>query len=297
MTNNIVSLKKVESNRKNAIKSTGPTTQKGKDVVKWNALKHGLLAQEIVIEKGDGKEDNAEFIKLFSQLHEDLQPVGVLEEMLVERIAISYWRLRRVIRCEIGEIRRVLDNTSYYDTIRRIEEFEFEKKYIQIDESKKSLLKNSLGVEFLIKELEEIKYLIEDAGHLTKDAKEKLFKNFGTDEGGIAFMCHLVDYMSKGKDDENEDLKMSRPSTKKSKEVMLRLIDDHNNKLEKMKCLLEENENNELDARWESLYLPSREAVDKILRYETTIERQLYRAINQLESLQSKRKLDFGFVS
>lgn len=41
------------------------------------------------------------------------QPVGVLEEMLVEKIAVCYWRLRRVLRCEIGEIRKELDTASW----------------------------------------------------------------------------------------------------------------------------------------------------------------------------------------
>ena len=115
----ITSLQKVEANKKNALKSTGPKTIKGKNVVKWNALKHGLLSAEVVIEVGDGHEDKTEFKKMFVQLHEDLHPVGVLEEMLVERIAICYWRLRRVIRCENGEIRKELDNIIWDSMIKK----------------------------------------------------------------------------------------------------------------------------------------------------------------------------------
>ena len=36
--------------------------------------------------------------------------------------------------------------------------------------------------------------------------------------------------------------------------------------------------------------LPNKEAVDRILRYETAIERQLYRAINELERLQRRKR-------
>ena len=36
--------------------------------------------------------------------------------------------------------------------------------------------------------------------------------------------------------------------------------------------------------------LPSAETLDKILRYETKLERQLYRAMNQLERLQRMRQ-------
>ena len=44
-----------------------------------------------------------------------------------------------------------------------------------------------------------------------------------------------------------------------------------------------------LEAQLGSLALPTREAVEKILRYETAIERQLYRAMTQLERLQHQR--------
>ena len=43
------SVAKVEANKKNAAKSTGPKTGEGKAVVKMNALKHGLLSKELVI--------------------------------------------------------------------------------------------------------------------------------------------------------------------------------------------------------------------------------------------------------
>lgn len=39
--------------------------------------------------------------------------------------------------------------------------------------------------------------------------------------------------------------------------------------------------------------LPNAEVLDKILRYETTLERQLYRAMHQLERLQRMRKGEF----
>lgn len=100
------SQKKIESNRRNALKSTGPKTSEGKEGVKWNALKHGLLSKVIVLRSEGSGETEADFAELLTQLREDVRPEGVLEEMLVEKIAICYWRLRRAIRCEVGEIRR-----------------------------------------------------------------------------------------------------------------------------------------------------------------------------------------------
>lgn len=46
------SLAKIEANRENALKSTGPRTAEGKRRSRWNALKHGLLSQAVVRRTG-----------------------------------------------------------------------------------------------------------------------------------------------------------------------------------------------------------------------------------------------------
>jgi hypothetical protein len=95
---------KLEANRRNARFSTGPKTEQGKVHSRRNALKHGVLASALLVSKGLGAEDSAEFGELLTILHEDLLPVGVLEEMLVEKIAVCWWRQRRALQCEAGLI-------------------------------------------------------------------------------------------------------------------------------------------------------------------------------------------------
>ena len=96
--------KKIAANRKNARESTGPRTRKGKDTVRWNALKQGLLAKTIIIENGDTSEVGRAFRQLLDNLIQDLHPVGTLEHMYVERIAVAYWRILRAFRCETEEV-------------------------------------------------------------------------------------------------------------------------------------------------------------------------------------------------
>ena len=103
MAKRATSVAKVEANRTNARKSTGPRTAKGKSVSRWNATKHGILSEAVVIDAGDGCEDRKEFDAVLAALRRGCHPEGILEEMLVERIAVCYWRLRRVLRCEVGE--------------------------------------------------------------------------------------------------------------------------------------------------------------------------------------------------
>jgi hypothetical protein len=54
----------------------------------------------LLIISGDGHESRAEFEKLFNALRQNLAPVGTLEEILVEKIAICCWRQKRALRWE-----------------------------------------------------------------------------------------------------------------------------------------------------------------------------------------------------
>jgi hypothetical protein len=97
-------MKKLEANRQNAKRSTGPRTPAGKQRSRLNALKHGILAKAVVIHDGPGKEKRGEFDQLLIEFWHHYAPQGPVEEMLVERMATLKWRLARVYRSERGEI-------------------------------------------------------------------------------------------------------------------------------------------------------------------------------------------------
>lgn len=88
--------KQTAANRRNAQESTGPITPAGKAKVSRNALKHGLLASEIVL----GGESREEFESFRDTMIERLDPDGELENMLAHRIVAGAWRLRRAGRIE-----------------------------------------------------------------------------------------------------------------------------------------------------------------------------------------------------
>ena len=84
------SQKKIESNQRNALKSTGPKTITGKKAVRRNAVKHGILSKEALIRDGEGRESAKEFNTLFAELSQELQPKGALEYMLVEKKSFAF---------------------------------------------------------------------------------------------------------------------------------------------------------------------------------------------------------------
>jgi hypothetical protein len=73
----VTSDKKAEANRRNALKSTGPRTPEGKDAVRLNALRHGILSREILL---PGEDEDA-LRELGERLRNELQPVGELENL------------------------------------------------------------------------------------------------------------------------------------------------------------------------------------------------------------------------
>jgi len=99
--------KQIEANRRNARKSTGPSTPEGKAAIR-RPLKHGILARETVITRDDCQEDATEFETLLDELTADRDPQGPVEGLLVQEIAICYWRLRRILRADTMEFGEVL---------------------------------------------------------------------------------------------------------------------------------------------------------------------------------------------
>jgi hypothetical protein len=94
----MTSLRQIESNRRNALRSTGPKTETGKQRSSQNAVRHGLTA-ETVIEPLEDPED----YKAFEQaITADYDAETAVERELVLRLASLLWRLRRSTLIETG---------------------------------------------------------------------------------------------------------------------------------------------------------------------------------------------------
>lgn len=105
----MTSKKQIAANKKNAQKSTGPKTTEGKKTSSKNAGKHLVFANEVVAEG----EDPTLFAQLFNQLTEELSPQTQIEISLVERIAITSWRERRLAVAERNWLNKINRNRIY----------------------------------------------------------------------------------------------------------------------------------------------------------------------------------------
>ena len=97
--------------------ATGPRTATGKDRSRHNALKHGIFSKMVLL-KGEPQSD---FDSLLNGLRNDLRPEGMLERILVEKLASLIWRQRRLLMAEGAEIRM---GTEFFQIIDLIDDYE-----------------------------------------------------------------------------------------------------------------------------------------------------------------------------
>jgi len=104
----MTSFKQFEANRRNAHKSTGPTTEKGKQRSRCNAVRHGLTAETVI-----GALEDAEDYKAFeAAITADYDAQSAVERELVLRLVSLLWRLRRATTIETGLFDIQADNLS-----------------------------------------------------------------------------------------------------------------------------------------------------------------------------------------
>jgi len=98
--------KQINANRQNSQKSTGPRTAHGKTASSKNAVKHGLFANDTVIE-GENQADYDEYLDNFLA---ELEPKGMFETMMAERFICLTWRLKRAERMQNQAIDKLIEH-------------------------------------------------------------------------------------------------------------------------------------------------------------------------------------------
>ena len=89
----MASTRQVAANRRNGLKG-GVKTEEGKAISRLNARKHGIFASALTQEDSEG------VCGIEDELIASLRPAGRVEEMLVEKLALTYLRMQRCARAE-----------------------------------------------------------------------------------------------------------------------------------------------------------------------------------------------------
>ena len=90
--------RQMEANRRNALKSTGPTTDAGKQRSRRNAICHGLTAETVI----PSLEDEEDYKSFELSVTSGFDAPTAVERELVLRLASLLWRLRSATAIDTG---------------------------------------------------------------------------------------------------------------------------------------------------------------------------------------------------
>ncbi|MGM0681799.1 MAG: hypothetical protein ACQES8_06190 [Thermodesulfobacteriota bacterium] len=271
----MVSQKQRQANVSNAQLSTGPSTTEGKSVAARNAIKHGIFARDLVITAGDGREDELEYHELLEELKKDLAPVGRMETLLVEKIAVNYWRLRRLVRHETGEIRE------------------------RLDDYRENSLKQQYRGPFSSRP-PDLEYLSFNDEITDAEYQEQLYKVAGMKSSGfnISEDKAALEYVLRWRL-EREDYDFTDKDFEAAKQYVSGLSPQMKGKLRKEmleeaeQMLVEMEEVRNWQVKFDRLQkaksLPLERNLKNIIKYENSLERSIFRNLASLKSLQETR--------
>jgi hypothetical protein len=279
----------------------GPRTEEGKEVVRWNATRHGIRSPAPVVPGVEKEEDWEE--------HRDgilrsLQPEGHLELVLAERVALLSWRLHRVTRYETESIALYQEKAQEDLAEQRGRPFsdvsgparpEVVRSNLKSARVDLKLLKRfaKTGDEEPLSGLDAANILWEVAEHTDAVAEgeaeaEELMENLsvpgleeGTSpeefEGWTAGLLHrAVEQGASSADREGPEAVL---------EAAMRSAEW---KVKKAKQSAEEVER-DLERMSRERLLPDDKTLEKVARYEAHLSRGLYKALHELEALQVRR--------
>ena len=251
-----------------------------------NAVKHGILSSAVVVRGLRIREHEEEYKALREQCWECLAPVGRMEEMLVDKIVAAQWRSRRALIAETGEIVKSVDGGRQHRANR-----EPLSPWIFMDpthDASVAMTKSSAGLEYRKHILETVREGVERDGELTEKTLDWVRRRFMNEPNNMT--RELEEYRAKF---------LANPEGLSPEELKLRhqtAVDRYVEGTLGWQADLDV-EHKERDDKAEMAgqaadVLPSSEVLEKIMRYEGSLDRQLYRAMNQLERLQRRREGD-----
>jgi hypothetical protein len=269
-------------------RATGPRTPRGKDRSKHNALKHGIFSKMVLL-RGESKSD---FDSLLSGLRDNLRPEGMLEKILVEKLASLIWRYRRLLMAEGAEIRKGTEFFHLEETKRFEEE---EVRVVNSEADRAGLfarISNPIILHRCVELLKTLEFSIQKTGfHSSSDIRmlSRVFGEFAS-SGGKHHIMHFYFLCSQDADlPEEEREKKGRPSPAECRANFVQDLKTKINALESYgETQLEfEKPKKKLDAI--SRNVPDSPQLDRLLRYEASLERAFDRTLNQLERTQRMR--------
>lgn len=292
----MTSEKQLLANLQNAQLSTGPVTVEGKEIIAANAIKHGIFTKDLIITSGAGKENQAEYEELLTNLNQCLAPRNQIESLFVEKIVVDFWRLRRTIRFEAGSISQHIEHMveTYYsysrsDNAAIDRQIEHVKQQIAWNTAYvKCLKKNEVSFEQPVWEgkgissdvIEDFRLIARALPNLTKVERDQLYEGESTFKSFAALLA--------------------RHGYSQDEHIANRLIELYSSENQRLAQEIEELHqkkalNQAADSRNSMIgSVPPEENTEKALKYERSIQKSIFQNLFLLKKLQGHFKNEIG---
>jgi hypothetical protein len=267
-----VTNKRTAANRLNALKSTGPRTKAGKLTVARNSVGHGIYTLCPVIPEVESAHDWKRYRK---GMLASFMPSGMLETTFAERITLTAWRLRRVMRYESEQIRLTQEDARAV-VVAKIHRNATQPGHSAVQKLEFSLLEIVAGsTEDDEPGYDEVE--VRDDTELDEANAQDLLWQFH-DRLGRA--NHFDDYWRQLTKPEAWTAGLVRQLVRQLADVDCQrreqgMGDELTRGLDEYRC--------------EHL-LPDEDTMEKVMRYEAHLSRQLHRDLHELQRLQAMRQ-------
>jgi hypothetical protein len=282
----------------------GPNTQEGKEVVRWNATRHGISSPKPVV---PGLEKQEDWESHRDGIMEYLSPVGHLEVTLAERVSLLSWRLHRVTRYETGAI--ATSQETIEDDIHDRDRFLSAIRHEGLEST------HPVDIRFEAKHYKQAHSALRRFPSLGPDKTLK-----GTDASSVVWSVLMEAKKAAGRQIDVEVLDLPGvPEDAAIEELPAMKVADVRGCVEAIAAhaslnpddLLEvatykagcearhaairkEEVEREISRKVRERILPDEKTLEKISRYEAHLSRQLYHALHELENLQKYRTTGEG---
>jgi hypothetical protein len=268
-------------------RSTGPRTRLGKEKSKRNSLKHGIFSEAVVLTT----ESRAEYQSLWKQLHKDIKPVGAVEEVLVEKLTVLLWRMRRLYVAEGAEIPAASEFVEWDERQRQ----SAEAGRISHVQYNGGLIRRKQNVEALQRCLDllaELKANISTNGfHFEDDSSilKKLYGDVQSNHWENNLLSTYLEWYGLAVLPDIRREQMEVPSVEECHQRFLEELDAEMKRVEKYQMEQASIESRRMKIESLRHSVPDTPGLDRLLKYEIGLERAADRVLNQIERRQRMR--------
>jgi hypothetical protein len=261
-------------------------------------------------------ESQADYDSLVTSLRNACQPKGALEEILVEKLAAILWRYRRLITAESGEIGENLSSHGRTD-VRLKEHDHLEAEVLRRRDSGQGVIGMIYDPGFLsdcLRELHNLRDSIKANG-FSRSSKDRavLQKLYGRqislsgdiqflkyDRGSLYDVYQDLSYTAAAtEEDRQKTPNLATPQ--RCRDLVVQAIEKEIQRLTEIQNALNESDPEQTELEKLRRNVPDADRMERLLRYEASLERAFDRTLAQLERLQEirlgrpvTRPLNFG---